>query len=284
MRKYLYASGYSRTTVRLQWGRNFIVAEIRTVFQATAMHGQASMGPQLYRCGNPLTRQFAAAPRTCFNGAATLSLRKCRCVRPVFRGRACFNGAATLSLRKWKVCRCSLQAMPRFNGAATLSLRKSSRRKAGRSKHVLASMGPQLYRCGNSASNPEPPSYNLRFNGAATLSLRKFPTIWSETQNTSRVSLQWGRNFIVAETGSLRVCLPRSSMFCFNGAATLSLRKPAFTLTPSFIAVYAVLQWGRNFIVAEILEDDSRRIRDRNHACFNGAATLSLRKLAIIEP
>ena len=133
----------------LQWSRNFIVAEMN---QAANNHGgpyNASMEPQLYRCGNgtrlrrsctptPLqwsrnfivaemrvrcackslirllqwSRNFIVAeiwpswtpaPRltSCFNGAATLSLRKC--ASPTARSRpiSCFNGAATLSLRKW---------------------------------------------------------------------------------------------------------------------------------------------------------------------------------------
>ena len=184
--------------------------------------------------------------------------------------RACFNGAATLSLRKWKVCRCSLQAMPRFNGAATLSLRKSSRRKAGRSKHVLASMGPQLYRCGNSASNPEPPSYNLRFNGAATLSLRKFPTIGQP--GTSRVSLQWGRNFIVAEIP--KRLLAAHFYVLLQWGRNFIVAEISFTLAE--IQGSDGLQWGRNFIVAEIRTTKSRIAT--KPACFNGAATLSLRK------
>ena len=36
----------------LQWGRNFIVAEIDLGKQAPNTETAASMGPQLYRCGN----------------------------------------------------------------------------------------------------------------------------------------------------------------------------------------------------------------------------------------
>ena len=66
----------------------------------------ASMGPQLYRCGNAYLDHCSRITAKCFNGAATLSLRNrsaserlfvCGC----FNGaEACFNGAATLSLRK----------------------------------------------------------------------------------------------------------------------------------------------------------------------------------------
>ena len=36
----------------LQWGRNFIVAEMRLIACQRVDTGRASMGPQLYRCGN----------------------------------------------------------------------------------------------------------------------------------------------------------------------------------------------------------------------------------------
>ena len=61
--------------------------------------------------------------------------------------------------------------------------------------------------------------------------------------------LQWGRNFIVAETS-----MPK------NGTAVASL-----------------LQWGRNFIVAETKSQDVTA--DLIQLGFNGAATLSLRRL-----
>ena len=94
-----------------------------------------------------------------------------------------------------------------FNGAATLSLRKYEvRPMGGRRVHVpgAASMGPQLYRCGNlSWSSP-----------GVDLDLLD--------------SLQWGRNFIVAEITERQLGLNN---------APLSI----------------LLQWGRNFIVAEIV-------------------------------
>ena len=61
--------------------------------------------------------------------------------------------------------------------------------------------------------------------------------------------LQWGRNFIVAEmdVAPWRVSGRRT---CFNGAATLSLRK--CEPLPADLSTLARLQWGRNFIVAEM--------------------------------
>ena len=38
----------------LQWGRNFIVAEIGIGSREALDQARASMGPQLYRCGNML--------------------------------------------------------------------------------------------------------------------------------------------------------------------------------------------------------------------------------------
>ena len=81
-------------------------------------------------------------------------------------------------------------------------------------------MGPQLYRCGNGMD----PAVKVDFFGL----------------------LQWGRNFIVAE-----------------------MRRVAATIT-----FQEMLQWGRNFIVAEITAMPASHIS----RCFNGAATLSLRK------
>ena len=43
----------------LQWGRNFIVAEMSQRRRLPDANPKASMGPQLYRCGNMITLQFA---------------------------------------------------------------------------------------------------------------------------------------------------------------------------------------------------------------------------------
>ena len=159
----------------LQWGRNFIVAEI--------WPGRGSSDGSL----------------PCFNGAATLSLRKSGSgdypvtdTHPLQWGRnfivaemrmacrlllcyPCFNGAATLSL--WK-CVLVTTTNPRhasgFNGAATLSLRKSCCCWCGGIRSYQASMEPQLYRCGNRTRPAPSEPFRPCFNGAATLSLRKW--------------------------------------------------------------------------------------------------------------
>ena len=110
---------------RLQWGRNFIVAETGYTLTPADPTIGASMGPQLYRCGNyPVTHPFAQE-QIRFNGAATLSLRK------LGAGAARRRGLAAASMGP-QLYRCGNRWPPD-------------------AKHDLgpASMGPQLYRCGN---------------------------------------------------------------------------------------------------------------------------------------
>ena len=134
-----------------------------------------------------------------------------------------------------------------------------------------ASMGPQLYRCGNFEKLFGYAQRQQCFNGAATLSLRKYATFGRQCDLRSNASmgpqlyrcgnmvfvkprlvylnqLQWGRNFIVAEIRKKRQSKPRRN--CFNGAATLSLRKYRGPVPTTDLC--NGLQWGRNFIVAEI--------------------------------
>ena len=107
-------------------------------------------------------------------------------------------------------------------------------------------MGPQLYRCGNLFSRPETCGSVLVLQWGRNFIVAE--TGISFHDNRLWFMLQWGRNFIVAETTNSR----------------------AYGQTSS------VLQWGRNFIVAETsLLSCSISAR---YACFNGAATLSLRK------
>ena len=109
----------------LQWSRNFIVAEMQKEHQRTGSQICASMGPQLYRCGNG---QTAGRPHSDIHASMGPQLYRC--------------------------------------GNFVHGL--------GYDAGYGASMGPQLYRCGN-------------LSGNAT-------TGWQGTW------LQWGRNFIVAET------------------------------------------------------------------------------------
>ena len=114
-------------------------------------------------------------------------------------------------------------------------------------------MGPQLYRCGNCLLSCSISARCAGFNGAATLSLRKLPV---ELLHLSAMRwLQWGRNFIVAET-SPGLSPAGGVMTGFNGAATLSLRKLLSCRQAS--ARKFLLQWGRNFIVAETCMEDGK--------------------------
>ena len=205
------------------------------------------MGPQLYRCGNPRTTRTTTSTITCFNGAATLSLRK-----------------QTLSILH-SLHSTGLQWGRNFIVAEIHS------HAAGRLGADTASMGPQLYRCGNISAHSEPSGPPAGFNGAATLSLRKSLMYISCIYN--RFQLQWGRNFIVAE-------IP-------PGLAPGGRRRPASmgpqlyrcgNLSTSALGGRCLvsLQWGRNFIVAEMLPTKSEAYSDEVR--FNGAATLSLRK------
>ena len=159
----------------LQWGRNFIVAEMCRHLPALVVCRLASMGPQLYRCGN-LANQYVLVPPV----VASMGPQLYRCgnvdfpwkksdieltlqwgrnfivaeIRPATLNAVSpdgsFNGAATLSLRKSCQPVCSCTACCRFNGAATSSLRKCRLLVEEVGHRVDASMGPQLYRCGNS--------------------------------------------------------------------------------------------------------------------------------------
>ena len=48
---YMYPADRQSRCV-LQWGRNFIVAEMARLNPVMSYDNDASMGPQLYRCGN----------------------------------------------------------------------------------------------------------------------------------------------------------------------------------------------------------------------------------------
>ena len=120
-----WASRARSIHLSLQWGRNFIVAEILLNL--------------FWRC----------IVESCFNGVATLSLRKLEPPDSPTSRRSGFNGAATLSLRKYATSAPEIHTVTRFNGAATLSLRKYG-------------------------SRPSSSHGGCSFNGAATLSLRKF--------------------------------------------------------------------------------------------------------------
>ena len=135
------------------------------------------MGPQLYRCGNAISKfrnpveEFELQWGCNFIVAGICHVTACL---PPYLQKRCFNGAATSLLRKYNILTTAGMAemglqwgrsfivaeipsfpawspgwSPRFNGAATLSLRKLPDHRYAVHLVPLASMGPQLYRCGN---------------------------------------------------------------------------------------------------------------------------------------
>ena len=156
------------------------------------------MEPQLYRCGNTDTPAGSNQPHHGFNGAATLSLRKYR--------YACWIKPAT----------------PWLQWSRNFIVAEIPIRLLDQTSHTMASMEPQLYRCGNqdAIERADGPSTGLQWS-------RNFivAEIDAGANKIDRRSLlQWSRNFIVAE-------------ICIDLASSLQLTQ---------------LQWSRNFIVAEI--------------------------------
>ena len=174
MRKRFASAAVVRRILSLQWGRNFIVAETRQPHIRHGCRHTASMGPQLYRCGNAaLIRSSALCSSIASMGP---QLYRCGNLKQyVYAWRAviasmgpqlyrCGNLATYRSLPSPVAC---------FNGAATLSLRKRALGPGCLPEGAPASMGSQLYRCGNNTGAAPQPAHLQGFNGAATLSLRK---------------------------------------------------------------------------------------------------------------
>ena len=133
----------------LQWGHNFTVVEIWQndgdkgisvegfngattlqlwkfdVHRGKLTNLQASMGPQLYSCGNKFTASSQHGYKRASMGPQLYSCGNC-----VQRKRG-------------------LNKFIRFNGATTLQLWKLSVRQVLEYARKYASMGPQLYSCGN---------------------------------------------------------------------------------------------------------------------------------------
>ena len=140
----------SRSLATLQWGRNFIVAEIGLGPQLQAAAGAASMGPQLYRCGNVadvrgqlyLLELASMGPQLyrCGNTSKTSDEST---------DSSCFNGAATLSLRKRAVA--AVKPRVAIDASMRPQLYRCGNYDAPKVRRVPdpASMRPQLYRCGN---------------------------------------------------------------------------------------------------------------------------------------
>ena len=214
----------------LQWGRNFIVAETGIVVLGVTKIILLQWGRNFIVAETDLTLNAISLASTGFNGTATLSLRR-RADTPVTLvalsmlqwGRN-FIVAETLALRMNLVLGLHLAC---FNGAATLSLRRQWFMPClwPRCHRITASMGPQLYRCGDMAHE----SGTLWSKGTDVASmgpqLYRCGDVKLRITPAFQYALQWGSTFIVAETraGTSHTWHKEAG---FNGAATLSLRRP----------------------------------------------------------
>ena len=237
----------------------------------------ASMGPQLYRCGNVGTLAAAEVDARASMGP---QLYRCGNVLPLYSIQLsrmlasmgpqlyrCGNGR--------RRCKVTVTALPCFNGAATLSLRKRPYQpyataniyqlQWGRNFIVAETDRPERRRTVETNDD-------TGFNGAATLSLRKLSPLQQAVRPVS--ALQWGRNFIVAETLILRIVPTRFWQLASMGPQLYRCGNCHSRMLSKAFAT--MLQWGRNFIVAEI--DRQGEAARQAVLRFNGAATLSLRK------
>ena len=156
-------------------------------------------------------------------------------------------------------------------------------------------MGPQLCSCGNRPGRPCCCPRPHSFNGAATLQLRKpcatGHDLASQVCFNGAATLQLRKQGCTGGTDE--------DTEGFNGAATLQLRKPSCRFHA--LANVVVLQWGRNFAVAETVwwmmrmnfalnasmgpqlcscgnAPPKQAVQNMAATSFNGAATLQLRK------
>ena len=175
MRKRGHATRAAEGAAPLQWGRNFIVAETRSRGCAEARPHSASMGPQLYRCGNKVG---AAVPVD--HGLASMGPQLYRCG----------NGLETPH---------TLNALQELQWGRNFIVAETCRRRAPSPGWWRASMGPQLYRCGNRACCVSFLFYGLGASMGPQLYRCGNQSLVHDIQPVYQ-PLQWGRNFIVAET------------------------------------------------------------------------------------
>ena len=156
------------------------------------------MGPQLYRCGNDI--KCAYTPRK----YAMLQWGRNFIVAETCQVFVRHNRITLSASMGPQLYRCG-NVLPRDADRV----------------HEKASMGPQLYRCGNRLLHHRPFRPGVASMGPQLYRCGN-PKIACSRAMLS-MPLQWGRNFIVAETFSLETQIEYSKK----------------------------LQWGRNFIVAE---------------------------------
>jgi len=182
---------------RVRWGRTRSSAEIRQQADPLRASPGASMGPHSFECGNsprdhgPVSRNVASmGPHSfeCGNvtGSAvpwwgrwlqwgrTRSSAEMRSAPMCGSGCASsFNGAALVRVRKSVRCCRGRCRMKRLQWGRTRSSAEIEERQPGAGRHVLASMGPHSFECGNSWSGWNGGSGIWSFNGAALVRVRK---------------------------------------------------------------------------------------------------------------
>ena len=133
----------------LQWGRNFIVAEICRTGDTSFIFTVASMGPQLYRCGNPAQSMPWYGKITALQWGRNFIVAEISPYTSKTQHISRFNGAATLSLRKFKTATVATPATGMLQWGRNFIVAEIYLSRLSNSINTLASMGPQLYRCGN---------------------------------------------------------------------------------------------------------------------------------------
>ena len=158
---------------RLQWGRNFAVAETRHAWSSAGERPRfngaatlqlrkhdlelpfrfrrpASMGPQLCSCGNRTRQRQVRTRQGCFNGAATLQLRKHPSLHTLHD--TCQNGlqwGRNFAVAETLVRRGMLRVTPQLQWGRNFAVAETHSRQGGIAYDRRASMGPQLCSCGN---------------------------------------------------------------------------------------------------------------------------------------
>ena len=206
--------------------------------------GVASMEPQLFSCGLPRSQDDPASHLTASMEPQLFSCGLINNNDPKRRIENSCNGAATFQLR-----------IAGSNSQPTV--------------FKLASMEPQLFSCGLCAITVQPAHDQFCFNGAATFQLR---IAWKQyTVHNSHCN------------ASMEPQLFSCGLF-FNTA--LSYSEYDASMEPQLFScglmseddkskdVASMLQWSRNFSVADCWQYDSVWVGEPR---FNGAATFQLR-------
>ena len=158
----------------LQWSRNFIVAEIVPASRKPRHHHDASMEPQLYRCGNIVVIAIIAQTHYCFNGAATLSLRKYGIPISTFPGVPWLQWSRNFIVAEMSICMAAILSVPLLQWSRNFIVAEITRH----SYKALFLCQLQWSRNFIVAEIRQDGCWPWRqrpgFNGAATLSLRKF--------------------------------------------------------------------------------------------------------------